>query len=102
MAKKNRKPKPADRRQEDVDLLLEGGWRQEDIDGLDDETFEIAVATYRRADDSDDSDDSDDKSSKAGRGGPAMGRSGSVKGEDQKLLDETHDDYGQEVPAGTI
>ena len=31
-----------------------------------------------------------------------MGRSGSVKGEDQKLLDETHDDYGQEVPAGTI
>ena len=35
-------------------------------------------------------------------GGPALSTSQPVQSEEDRLLAETHDDWGQEVPAGTI
>ena len=127
MAKKKRNRKT--RSEQDVQLVLDDGWKQEDLDGLDDSTFELVVATIKRAaaadddaqdsdedhdddsgdDDAQDSDEDhdddsgdDDAQDSDKSGGPRLrGGSRRLSAED-RVLRETADDFGQEIPAGTF
>ena len=111
MAKKKRNRKT--RSEQDVQLALDDGWKQEDLDGLDDSTFELVVATIKRAaadnDDAQDSDEDhdddsgdDDAQDSDKSGGPRLrGGSRRLSAED-RVLRETADDFGQEIPAGTF
>ena len=58
----NRKSKKRakERASEDVELALEDGWRQEDLDGLDDDTFAKVVDVIKRGQAEDDGADDDD------------------------------------------
>ena len=126
------KRKSKERAEADVELCLEDGWKQEDLDGLDDSTFDVVVATIKRAtaeanddegdEDSDDDsgdddaqgaddegdedsdDDSGDDDAQGGRrtGGPRMRDRRRTGGEDERTLRQEAEDFGQTIPAGTF